>query len=793
MMRAVVPILLGTLVTAHAQPLSKWGRSLTVTVNTAATGGGANVATAVANYPLLLRLDSANAPALFAEALTSGADLRVGDMSGNRLPYEIESWSATRASVWVLVPSIAGNGSTTLKIYWGKPGVTSESNPAAVFPPSLGFDAVFHLGEATGDTARDATGAFKGVPVIGTTAGSAAPANVGGAIGAAKNFGGNAADNADSALKGGAYRLETAAGGNTFNSFNYVGTDAAFTISAWVNTAAFPAGFSRRRGIVTKADHGLNQLDNNDPLTQWFLRPNTAPRVMVFQRVAAVGLGTAPYSVGSNTGDGGITGVLNNWNYVTFIASGAGVDDNLLRIYNAAGRLSKAIPDQDGAHLDADVFIGGFAGNSGAGSPKSNGTHYFNGLIDEVRLSNVARTPAWADLDFETQKAGVTAVAYGAAQTQDTGRVFQYAVRSANFIVNQAITALTPFVSAGTITTASVQPALPTGLSLSSAGVISGTPTAVSASAAYVITATIGGNPHLDTLTLSVSAGTPPAAPTGVTASVAPGQATVSWSAPAAGTSPITGYFARATQDTTKNCTWSTGPLSCVITGLMNGTSYTFVVRAASAVGNGAFSAPSASVTPASVPGAPTNVVAAQAGTAASVTLTWTPPASSGGSPVTDYYGTSAPGGFLCYSPASPTPSCTVTGLTFGTSYTFTVLAANALGNGPASAPSNAVIPVGLAGPLLPIQVDGSLRAFTFRVGGDAARSGVVTLWISDIRGRTVWSRSVNLSQTKTPDIAWNGTSSVGRPVSPGTYLVRARVERDGLISETFVTVVKSK
>ena len=45
--------------------------------------------------------------------------------------------------------------------------------------------------------------------------------------------------------------------------------------------------------------------------------------------------------------------------------------------------------------------------------------------------------------------------------------------------------------------------------------------------------------------------------------------------------------------------------------------------------------------------------------------------------------------------PATSTP---VTGLTNGTSYTFTVAATNAIGTGPASAPSNAVTPNALPG-----------------------------------------------------------------------------------------------
>jgi len=93
-------------------------------------------------------------------------------------------------------------------------------------------------------------------------------------------------------------------------------------------------------------------------------------------------------------------------------------------------------------------------------------------------------------------------------------------------------------------------------------------------------------------------------------------------------------------------------------------------------------------------PGAPTGVAAGGGDTQA--TVSWTAPADDGGSTITGYTVTSSPGALTATWTSGPLQA-TVTGLTNGTSYTFTVTATNAVGTGPASSPSNAVTPSELA------------------------------------------------------------------------------------------------
>ena len=88
------------------------------------------------------------------------------------------------------------------------------------------------------------------------------------------------------------------------------------------------------------------------------------------------------------------------------------------------------------------------------------------------------------------------------------------------------------------------------------------------------------------------------------------------------------------------------------------------------------------------VPDAPTAISASAGNAQASVSFT--APSNNGGATITGYTVTSSPGGFTQSGAVSP---ITVTGLTNGTAYTFTVVATNSVGNSAASAASNSVTP----------------------------------------------------------------------------------------------------
>ena len=191
---------------------------------------------------------------------------------------------------------------------------------------------------------------------------------------------------------------------------------------------------------------------------------------------------------------------------------------------------------------------------------------------------------------------------------------------------------------------------------------------------------------------------TTPGAPTIGTATAGNASAIVTFIPPTDnGGASISSYTVTASDSTTpsnggETASGSASPIT--VTGLTNGDSYTFTVTATSSAGTGPASLDSNAVTPSTVPGAPTIGSATAANASASVAFT--PPTDNGGASISSYTVTASDsttpsnGGETASGSASP---ITVTGLTNGDSYTFTVAATNTNGTGAASGASNSVIP----------------------------------------------------------------------------------------------------
>jgi hypothetical protein len=206
---------------------------------------------------------------------------------------------------------------------------------------------------------------------------------------------------------------------------------------------------------------------------------------------------------------------------------------------------------------------------------------------------------------------------------------------------------------------------------------------------------------------------TEPAAPTIGTASPGNASATVTWTPPSNnGGSAITGYNVRVVNNTTNQQVGALRPAaadatSLTVTGLTNQTAYRLQVAAVNSVGQGPFSALSNIVTPTSgaTPPGPPNIGSPSQGAvggALTAICRWTPPASTGGSPITGYrvialrMSSAAADAVVLSSQTSRVLGPGVRQYNFTLTegnYRFQVVAINAAGTSPPSARSANVVP----------------------------------------------------------------------------------------------------
>src|SRR5438309_9192559 len=213
-----------------------------------------------------------------------------------------------------------------------------------------------------------------------------------------------------------------------------------------------------------------------------------------------------------------------------------------------------------------------------------------------------------------------------------------------------------------------------------------------------------------------------PSAPQNLQAVGGNGQVTLTWDPPSDdGGAPILLYTIYRGNSSGGESFLITVPLVTTYTDatVTNGVPYYYQVSATNAIGEGPRSS-EVSVTPATQPGAPQGLSAAPGD--ATVSLTWSPPSSNGGSPITNYrvYRGFSSGGETLLTTLGVVTSYSDTAVTNGVTYYYEVSALNNVGEGPRSSEASAT-------PIAPTTVPGAPRDLG-AVAGDAT---VALAWSS--------------------------------------------------------------
>jgi Concanavalin A-like lectin/glucanases superfamily/Domain of unknown function (DUF2341)/Fibronectin type III domain len=285
------------------------------------------------------------------------------------LPYEREMYTAATGTVnfWVQVPVVSHTSDTVIYMFYGNSSVsTDQSNQNGTWDSN--YRGVWHLPNGSTLSANDSTSNANSGIINGATATT-------GQIDGAASFSGSSQD------------IQV---GGVSGALDLTG---AMTLEVWAKPNALPQSTNTYNGLITKGYDGSNtqyQLNfQDDPST------GNVPGLL-FATYNGSNHG-AVYAYGSNI----ITG---NWYHIagTF-------DGSRYQIYVNGSLVASSSDSTPPAHTAKVPLLGAF--------DQGGSIHYFEGALDEARISSIARSADWIATEYNNQSGAVTFYAIGAATT----------------------------------------------------------------------------------------------------------------------------------------------------------------------------------------------------------------------------------------------------------------------------------------------------------------------------------------------------------------------------------------
>ena len=313
------------------------------------------------SFPVLINLSADSG--LSAHARSDGFDILFTSSDGvTKIPYEREKYSSGALVAWVLVASLSHTADTVVYMYYGNSGATDQQDTTqAVWDAN--YVGVWHLKEATGATSADSASTNTATPLN-------SPTQTTGQIDGGLNFNGsNMEDNVAS----------------TFG----LGT-ASVTMEAWVNlgSTSLQGAFIKIGG--TSPDNWGYALGVGASTGSSFDSPGNTFALLY------EGARWIPTGVSFGTG----------WHHAVMVINASGFP---IAYLDGAPVYS----DSAGAPLVPEssiTYIGGYTGSGGE-------QRHFNGILDEVRISNSVRAPDWIKTEYNNQSSPGTFYSLGGEES----------------------------------------------------------------------------------------------------------------------------------------------------------------------------------------------------------------------------------------------------------------------------------------------------------------------------------------------------------------------------------------
>jgi uncharacterized repeat protein (TIGR02543 family) len=297
------------------------------------------------DFPVVIDLTDGN---LTSRAQTNGNDFVFVDANNTKLNHEIEQYDPATGHlvVWVKIPFLSESTSTILFMYYGNSVSGNQQNVTGVWDSSNRM--VLHLDEKTGTQYDSTANGNNGAPLGGVAQG------VAGKIDGADNFDG---------------------------VNDYLQVPSSGTLSGF--TQAFTASFWLRLDDTTRRQAILNKFNTVAGQEGWFIEYN-----------GNLGLFASPDGNTYGEWHASFSPTAGTWYYITVVWQTNAIPlfyvNGIQKTTTGTSKIA-SIYDNTGVPL----YVGRCAYNS---------ARYVKGGIDEIRISNPARSTGWVLTSYNNQQ-----------------------------------------------------------------------------------------------------------------------------------------------------------------------------------------------------------------------------------------------------------------------------------------------------------------------------------------------------------------------------------------------------